>query len=154
MIRQPPRVTRTDTRFPYTTLCRSAVDLGALDLGVPVRALDQAHRDEAAVAAGEVGDPADHERRALEVRLDDDAKAVPAGQRRVRPRAFEHVQRQFQAVGSPGADGHADAVLLRASGEIEYPRGQLGQDTCALGVSVWGGHRGERGNSAWRERGG
>src|SRR3546814_18362117 len=23
MIRQPPRSTRTDTRFPYTTLCRS-----------------------------------------------------------------------------------------------------------------------------------
>src|SRR3546814_12860338 len=99
MIRQPPRVTRTDTRFPYTTLCRSAVDLGALDLGVPVRALDQAHRDEAAVAAGEVGDPVDHDRRALEVRLDDDAKAVPAGQRRVPPRGFEHVPRQFQAVG-------------------------------------------------------
>src|SRR3546814_447517 len=150
MIRRPPRSTRTDTLFPYTTLFRSiglarehrvafdAVDLGALDLGVPVRALDQAHRDEAAVAAGEVGDPVDHERRALEVRLDDDAKAVPAGQRRVRPRGFEHVQRQFQAVGFLGVDGHADAVLLRALGEIEYPRGQFGQDPFALGVLVAG----------------
>src|SRR3546814_2787875 len=25
MIRRPPRSTRTDTRFPYTTLCRSQV---------------------------------------------------------------------------------------------------------------------------------
>src|SRR3546814_3762340 len=30
MIRRPPRSTRTDTRFPYTTLCRSRCDL-ALD---------------------------------------------------------------------------------------------------------------------------
>src|SRR3546814_9284569 len=72
----------------------------------------------------------------LEVRLDDDAQAVPAGQRRVRPRGFEHVQRQFQAVGFLGVDGHADAVLLRALGEIEYPRGQFGQDPFALGVLV------------------
>src|SRR3546814_7856742 len=27
MIRRPPRSTRTDTLFPYTTLCRSAADL-------------------------------------------------------------------------------------------------------------------------------
>src|SRR3546814_20953555 len=27
MIRRPPRSTRTDTLFPYTTLCRSVVDL-------------------------------------------------------------------------------------------------------------------------------
>src|SRR3546814_16694024 len=26
MIRRPPRATRTDTRFPYTTLVRSAID--------------------------------------------------------------------------------------------------------------------------------
>src|SRR3546814_13211729 len=26
MIRRPPRSTRTDTLFPYTTLCRSALD--------------------------------------------------------------------------------------------------------------------------------
>src|SRR3546814_6404421 len=31
MIRRPPRSTRTDTRFPYTTLFRSADDTGSLD---------------------------------------------------------------------------------------------------------------------------
>src|SRR3546814_11705263 len=30
MMRRPPRSTRTDTRFPYTTLCRSAVRNGRL----------------------------------------------------------------------------------------------------------------------------
>src|SRR3546814_5486008 len=37
MIRRPPRSTRTDTRFPYTTLFRSAA--AARDLGVSRRAL-------------------------------------------------------------------------------------------------------------------
>src|SRR3546814_8987195 len=45
MIRRPPRSTRTDTLFPYTTLFRSArllafVDLGGNGLGVAER-LDQ-----------------------------------------------------------------------------------------------------------------
>src|SRR3546814_2339925 len=48
MIRRPPRSTRTDTRFPYTTLFRSSEDAGEpndsfaaavpLALGTPVRA--------------------------------------------------------------------------------------------------------------------
>src|SRR3546814_20017271 len=63
MIRRPPRSTRTDTLFPYTTLFRSAVDLeagdrrlalggqqpvdeglavGGLDVRVPLR-IDQDH---------------------------------------------------------------------------------------------------------------
>src|SRR3546814_1056527 len=45
MIRRPPRSTRTDTLFPYTTLFRSAVDL-QLGLG-----------QQAAVAAGRLADP-------------------------------------------------------------------------------------------------
>src|SRR3546814_1368890 len=40
MIRRPPRSTRTDTLFPYTTLFRSAVE--AFDL----RALDRAFLDD------------------------------------------------------------------------------------------------------------
>src|SRR3546814_13829705 len=31
MIRRPPRSTRTDTLFPYTTLFRSGVDIAAMD---------------------------------------------------------------------------------------------------------------------------
>src|SRR3546814_2814218 len=30
MIRRPPRSTRTDTLFPYTTLCRSLADAGTI----------------------------------------------------------------------------------------------------------------------------
>src|SRR3546814_979143 len=37
MIRRPPRSTRTDTLFPYTTLFRSRDDIGSL--------VDRPHRD-------------------------------------------------------------------------------------------------------------
>src|SRR3546814_1010975 len=49
MIRRPPRSTRTDTLFPYTTLFRSALDLGldlfhlrALHVDLSLHASDQA----------------------------------------------------------------------------------------------------------------
>src|SRR3546814_6700063 len=34
MIRRPPRSTRTDTLFPYTTLFRSEIDFGGFDAGL------------------------------------------------------------------------------------------------------------------------
>src|SRR3546814_6486505 len=36
MIRRPPRSTRTDTLFPYTTLFRSGVGVAGLDVGAGV----------------------------------------------------------------------------------------------------------------------
>src|SRR3546814_7773171 len=39
MIRRPPRSTRTDTLFPYTTLCRSAVESRSGDHAGPVEAV-------------------------------------------------------------------------------------------------------------------
>src|SRR3546814_5156517 len=39
MIRRPPRSTRTDTLFPYTTLFRSPADGGIADLGLGGRAI-------------------------------------------------------------------------------------------------------------------
>src|SRR3546814_8203457 len=54
MIRRPPRSTRTDTLFPYTTLFRSGIArqpalLRHLHLAVPIGALDQPHHESAAV---------------------------------------------------------------------------------------------------------
>src|SRR3546814_6609923 len=46
MIRQPPRSTRTDTRFPYTTPCRSILGIG--EVAAPhadVDAVGQANRE-------------------------------------------------------------------------------------------------------------
>src|SRR3546814_4978314 len=46
MIRRPPRSTRTDTLFPYTTLFRSAVGVGGVDEVDPQieRVMDAGHR--------------------------------------------------------------------------------------------------------------
>src|SRR3546814_2476696 len=55
MIRRPPRSTRTDTRFPYTTLVRSHLHVGAIVLRADV--LEHADREdpvEAAVVAGAI----------------------------------------------------------------------------------------------------
>src|SRR3546814_8264268 len=42
MIRRPPRSTRTDTLFPYTTLCRSWLTISAVEIGWrPWRLLDR-----------------------------------------------------------------------------------------------------------------
>src|SRR3546814_3095749 len=49
MMRQPPRSTRTDTRFPYTTLFRSTQDAGSDEAGPRQR---QHHRKEAVARAG------------------------------------------------------------------------------------------------------
>src|SRR3546814_1124724 len=59
MIRRPPRSTRTDTLFPYTTLFRSMPRVIDEDLSGRViisdQRLDARHRD-AAVEAAEMGD--------------------------------------------------------------------------------------------------
>src|SRR3546814_14148685 len=61
MIRRPPRSTRTDTLFPYTTLFRSGDDLrlavGVEDLGIDVDAVEhprqaQSHLVEVGIGAG------------------------------------------------------------------------------------------------------
>src|SRR3546814_5883405 len=54
MIRRPPRSTRTDTLFPYTTLFRSrrfGGDAAAIALTLPVAASAQAPAPQAATAA-------------------------------------------------------------------------------------------------------
>src|SRR3546814_1998330 len=49
MIRRPPRSTRTDTLFPYTTLFRSALHQGEAVVDAPAGALGEAGDDGEAV---------------------------------------------------------------------------------------------------------
>src|SRR3546814_11330370 len=55
MIRRPPSSTRTDTRFPYTTLFRSAPDRDTVTAAGDVRGADGAAADPAGVVAFAVG---------------------------------------------------------------------------------------------------
>src|SRR3546814_6997264 len=43
MIRRPPRSTRTDTLFPYTTLFRSSISRSSFDWGVKVPGDERRH---------------------------------------------------------------------------------------------------------------
>src|SRR3546814_9761297 len=52
MIRRPPRSTRTDTRFPYTTLVRSA-EADESDAGVAGRGCGRGHGGLRGVKAGD-----------------------------------------------------------------------------------------------------
>src|SRR3546814_16926469 len=54
MIRRPPRSTRTDTLFPYTTLFRSGLDPGA---GEQLLELAADRRDLVLAPRGQLGEP-------------------------------------------------------------------------------------------------
>src|SRR3546814_17299247 len=62
MIRRPPRSTRTDTLFPYTTLFRSVIDAAVVAFGVVARVPAQQRQQPALLrapddaVAGELGD--------------------------------------------------------------------------------------------------
>ena len=106
---------------------RQPVDLGQLDLGVPIGALDQPDHDPPSVPRGEIDQPVDHRQGALLIRLDRKAQAVPAGQRRVAVDRLEHVEREVEPVGLLGVHGQADAVPLGGQGQRLQPVGQGGR---------------------------
>src|SRR3546814_7677757 len=59
MIRRPPRSTRTDTLFPYTTLFRSGAD--AVDQAVEPQAVDARHRRDRLPPAAVVDEDRPHQ---------------------------------------------------------------------------------------------
>src|SRR3546814_11965700 len=64
MIRRPPRSTRTDTLFPYTTLFRSlAIGLRGAAVGRPELFVDQRQEDRPAAVGRRQRHPAQPERR-------------------------------------------------------------------------------------------
>ena len=110
-----------------------AVDLGALDLAVPVGALDQPHHQPVAAAPRQVDQPVDHERAALLVGLHHEADAVPAGQLRLEAQLLEQVERELQPVGFLGVDVEADVVAAWPAAPAPCSaRQQLGHHALAL----------------------
>ncbi len=113
-----------------------AVDLRALDLRVPVGALDQAYLQAVADAAGQVGQVVDRVRGALLVGLHHDAEAFPALERRIADHPFDDVQRKLQAVGFLGVDGAADAVGPGQLRQFQHARYQVREHALALGMLI------------------
>ena len=113
-----------------------AVELGALDLAVPVGPLDQADHQPVVAAAGQVDHVVDDVRAALLVGLDHEADAVPAGQRRVKAQRLQQVQRDLQPVGFLGVDVERDVVLAAEQGQLAHAGQQLGLHAIDLGTAV------------------
>ncbi|MNR52748.1 hypothetical protein D3C85_1726470 [compost metagenome] len=70
-------------------------------------------------ALGQVDDVVDHIGAALLVGLNDEADAVPVGERRVEAELFQQVEGDLQPIGLLGVDVDADVVL---PGELGQPQ--------------------------------
>ena len=113
-----------------------AVELGALDLAVPVGALDQAHHQPAMRAAREIDQPVDREQRALLVGLHDEADAVPAFELGLEAEPLQQIERDFQPVGFLGVDVQPDVVVAREHGQFLEARIELGLHPLDLRAAV------------------
>ena len=115
-----------------------AFDLGALDLAVPIGALDQPDHQPVAAAAAQIDDVVEREGGALLVGLHDEADAVPSRQIGVEAKLLQQVEREFQPVGFLGIDVEADIVGAGEDGEGFQARQKLGHRALLLGARVAG----------------
>ncbi len=99
--------------------------LGALDLGVPVRALDQADRQPAPRCGCNVLDPIDDSERALLIGLHREAESVPVAQRSVAQHGGDDLERELEPVGLLGIDGELQIAVARQMRQFDQPRHQL-----------------------------
>ena len=112
------------------------VHLRTLDLGVPVRALDQADHQPVTAAPREIDQVVDHERAALLVALDDEADAVPAGQSRVDDQRLQQIQRDIQPIAFFRVDADTDVVLPRQPQQALQPGQKFPHDPITLGADA------------------
>ena len=110
-----------------------AQHLRALDLGVPIGALDQPHHDLAVQPDGHVMQPVDDRPRPAAIGLHDDAEPRPPGQLGVAQHRLDHTQRQGQPVRLFGVDVKAHAGAGRLAGQIADHGDQFGHDAGLLG---------------------
>ena len=128
--------------------------LGALHLGVPVGALDEAHHQPAIEAMGGCREPVDHGEPALLIGLDRQPEAVPPGKRLIRQRRRDHVERQLEPVCLLGIDGEVEVVIAGLAGERDDAGHELGENAIAAHRLVAGMERREldRDAGALRQR--
>ena len=105
--------------------------LRALDLGVPVRALDQADGQPAAERDGRLFDPADHRESAFLIGLHRKPESVPAAQRPIAEHGRDDVERQFQPVRFLGVDREGKLAGLGEAREFDHAWRQFRQHALA-----------------------
>ena len=95
--------------------------LRVLDLGIPICALDQPHRDPTPGALCQGFQVVEYITRTSLVGLDRETEAVIAVETRVRKHALENLQRQLEAICFLGIDRQRDVRSLRVLCEFEQP---------------------------------
>ena len=117
-------------------VARKPALLAALDLAVPVGALDQPHHEPAAGAAREIGKPVYQRERALLVGLHREPEPVPARERRLKRQPLDHVEREVEPLGFLGVDRESDALRFGVPGERQQDRRQLAERALALRLHI------------------
>ncbi len=113
-----------------------AVDLRALDLRIPIGALDQTDHQPAARAAREVDQPVDDRRAALAIGLDDETETVPPFKIRIEAKRLEKIEREIEPVSLLGVDVEADVIRFGERGEPFHARQQLAHGARPLDALV------------------
>src|SRR5262249_51435357 len=117
-------------------IAREPALLAALDLAVPIGALDQPHHEAPARTPREVGEPVDQRQAALLVSLYGKTEAIPARERGVERQRLDEVEREVEPLGFLGIDRKADALGLRVARQREHERRQLLDRALALRLFV------------------
>ena len=115
-----------------------AVHLRALDLAVPIGALDQPDHDLAVELGRQRIEPVEHETRPLAEGLHHDAETVPSRKAGIAEHHFDHVERQAQAIGFLGIDIETDIGIAGGAGQFADAFGQLGHGLGLLAHLVAG----------------
>ncbi len=106
--------------------------LRALDLGIPVRALDQSGRDPPPAVGRDRGKPLDDRQRATAVGLHRQAEARPVARPGVACDGFEHVERKVEAIGLLCIDRQADAMGRGEARKFRHAHAQPAEDPLPL----------------------
>ncbi len=111
----------------------AAIDLCALDFGIPIGALDQPYHQPAAAVFSKGPQSGDHFGTTLLISLDGETQSLPFTQFRFVAQAIEDLQRERQPVGFLGVEREIDVGLRRLNGQsldagVEVPEhiGRLG----------------------------
>src|SRR3546814_215264 len=158
MIRRPPRSTRTDTLFPYTTLFRSTTELlaawrsGAPDLSFAAAMTPQAHVCDLELAPRQRAMPDYQGAANYAYHLDAGKFAALLARHAVQKLGVRHIPDHVTGVDPDGAGGIA-SVATRQNGAIE---GDLFIDCTGHASLLIGGHMGvewiDRGDTLFNDR--
>ena len=112
--------------------------LRALDLAVPIGALDQANHEANAVAARNARHFVDQRQRACLVGLHRESEAAPLREvlRDARGQGIEHIEREFEAVALFGIDRQIHVGARGRLDQAPHARQQLRENTLALRILV------------------